>query len=352
MILPLGSRKPKALTAGDSIAVVSPSWGGPYEFPEIYELGLRNIREYLGLKIVEFPTARMHPAELYKSPQARANDINRAFADPEIKGIFATIGGDDSVRILPYLDVNVILNNPKILLGYSDTTTLLTYLNAQGLTTFHGPSIMAGMAQLAEYADEQLPHLRSLLFGEGVHPHSYRSFSHWSEGYPDWKDASLAGQVANKCVSQGGWKVLQGRTLVQGRLWGGCMDVLEMMKSTTFWPAPDFWKGRILFFETSEEGPSPTFVGTWLRNYGMQGIYAQVSALLFGRPRGYSEAQRDELHKTIIAVVAQEFSQEDLPILVDLDFGHTDPQFVIPLGALAEVDSQEGRFRLLESPTV
>lgn len=141
-------KRPQKLKRGDRIAVVSPSWGGPHVFPAIYETGLEAMRSQLELEPVEFPTARMHPDELVQEPELRAADINAAFADESISGIVASIGGDDSVRMLPFLDTERILANPKLLMGYSDTTTLLSYLTSQGLVTFHGPAIMAGIVQI------------------------------------------------------------------------------------------------------------------------------------------------------------------------------------------------------------
>lgn len=93
--------------------------------------------ENLGLTIKEFPSARKDASFLYNNPEFRANDINAAFADPEVKAIISSIGGDDSIRILPYLDKKTIVQNPKIVMGYSDTSTLLTYINQLGLVTFH-----------------------------------------------------------------------------------------------------------------------------------------------------------------------------------------------------------------------
>src|SRR3989344_2021892 len=146
--------KPNRLQPGDTVAVVSPSWGGPSLFPNIYESGISTLKDKLGLKIKEYPTARMNTEELYKNPKIRATDINNAFADTEVKAIFSTIGGEDSVRILPFLDERIILSNPKIIMGYSDTSTLLQNLNRIGLVTFHGPSIMSGFAQAGNLPEE------------------------------------------------------------------------------------------------------------------------------------------------------------------------------------------------------
>lgn len=83
--------RPKKLKQGSRIAIISPSNGLPFLFPDIYELGLKNLRELIGFDIVEMPTARMSPDGLYKNPKLRAEDINNAFADDSIDGIITSI---------------------------------------------------------------------------------------------------------------------------------------------------------------------------------------------------------------------------------------------------------------------
>ena len=128
--------KPKKLEKGDTVGIVSPSWWSPSIFPHVYESWIE-ILKTLNLNIKEFPSARKDAKYLEENPEFRAKDINDAFADPEIKAIIASIGGDDSVRILPYLDIETIKKNPKIIMWYSDTSTLTTYLNQIGLVTFN-----------------------------------------------------------------------------------------------------------------------------------------------------------------------------------------------------------------------
>lgn len=121
-------RRPSSLKPGDKVAIISPSSGMPFLFPWVYKQGLNRIREIFKLVPVEFPTACQSPEYLSRNPQARAEDINAAFADPSIKGIIATIGGNDQIRILPYLDKELISRNPKIFMGYSDCTNLHLFL--------------------------------------------------------------------------------------------------------------------------------------------------------------------------------------------------------------------------------
>lgn len=339
-------KKPKRLTQGDAVAIVSPSWGGPSVFPYIHENGLKVLREW-GLKIKEFPTARMDADFLRVNPKVRAKDINDAFADPEVKAIFTSIGGNDSVRILPFVDKKIIANNPKILMGYSDASTLHVFSNLQGLITFYGPSIMAGFSQMENLPESFKSHVREILF-DPKESYEYKPYGKYCDGYPDWANKENLGKI-NPMKSDGGWHWLQGNTKVQGELFGGCIEVLEMMKATDFWPPRDFWKGKIFFLETSEEKPIIDYIDYALRNYGMLGVFDQVNGFIFSRARDYSDDEKKELEKKIVSIVAQEFGKPDLPIVANFDVGHTDPQLVLPLGVRMEIDCTAKKIRLVES---
>jgi len=340
--------KPNRLNAGDTVAALSPSWGGPARFPKIYELGVRNLEVNFDLQVKEYPTTRADPDLLHNNPKMRAEDLNNAFSDREVAGIISSIGGEDSIRILPYLNREAIRSNPKILMGYSDTTTLLAYCNQLGLVTFHGPSIMAGFSQMESFPATFTSHVREMLF----HPkpsHLYSPFGVWSDGYPDWAEDGNLGKV-NPAHEDNGWRWQQGISLAKGELFGGNLEVLEWLKGTEFWPSRDFWRGKILFLETSEEKPSRAYLRRCLRNYGVQGIFEKITGLIFGRARDYSDEEKKALDENIVAVVAGEFRRRDLPIVTNMDFGHTDPQFILPLGARAEIDCGKRRFQLVEPP--
>ncbi len=337
--------RPPRLRKGDAVAIVSPSWGGPHEYPAVYEHGLSVLREDLGLRPVEMPAAREGQSYLHQHPEARAKDVNDAFADHDANATLASIGGDDSVRILPHLDLDLILDHPKVLMGFSDTTTLLTYLCWNGMVTFYGPSVMAGISQMRNYP-AQREQVKDILF-RGKANYRYRPAAAYSEGYPDWSNEELVGHVGRKRRS-GGWKTLQGESKASGELFGGCVEVLEMMKGTPYWPPRSFWDGKVLFLETSECMPTPDAVKYMLRNYGMQGILNDISALLMGRPRGYDRVGKRKLGAALRQVVADEFSRPDMPIIMDMDFGHTDPQMILPLGVRTEVDPAGPGLRLLE----
>ncbi|NQX68330.1 LD-carboxypeptidase [Paenibacillus alba] len=341
--------KPKRLRPGSKIAILSPSSGLPYLFPDIYELGLKNLQEVMGFEIVEMPCARMSPDDLYRNPQLRANDMNECFQNDEIDGIITSIGGYESIRILPFLDTERMINNPKFIMGFSDATTFLTYLNQLGMVTFYGPSIMAGLAQMKHLPAVYTEHLKAILFANSF-PYTYTPFQKWSNGYQDWSNLETLGECQAFYRNENGWTFLQGSTVEQGHLWGGCIEVLEFMKSTSYWAKESFWNDKVLFFETSEEKPLPMQVGYMLRNYGMQGIFSKVKGVIFGRAKDYTEEENQKLYEIVLNVIQGEFGADQIPIVVDVDFGHTDPKFILPLGCKIELNPHTKEIILLESP--
>ena len=339
--------KPRRLCAGDTVAVLSPSWGGPATFPQVFDAGVAVLQQRFGLRVREYPTTRMPAGVLRGDPRARAADLTEAFADPSVAAIFASIGGDDSARLLPYLEARVIRANPKIFMGFSDTTALLTYCHSLGMVTFNGPSVMAGFAQLANFPMAE-SHVRTMLFDAPVSL-TYGSYPEWVDSYADWSSLDNASRVGSS-RSHDGWHWLNGSGVRTGRLFGGCVEVLEFLKGSRYWPTRSFWDDRILFLETSEDKPTVDQVKYWLFNYGVQGVFTQLSALLIGRARGYTDDEKAALDDMILGVVADEFGARDLTIVTNMDFGHTDPQWILPLGVQASVDCAARSFVLLESP--
>ncbi|MCI4330953.1 MAG: LD-carboxypeptidase [Thermoplasmata archaeon] len=339
--------RPPRLRAGETVAVLSPSWGGPSLFPHVFDRGVSELERRFQIKVREFPSTRADPETLWRNPELRAADVNAAFADPEVRAIVSSIGGDDSCRILPHLDADTIRANPKVLLGFSDTTTLLTFVRSLGMVTFHGPSIMAGFSQASAVPPEFERHLREILF-DAERSHEYVPFGQYSDGYPRWEDPETVGQVSRP-HEDSGWHWVQGAGRARGELWGGCLEVLEFLKGTEYWPRPSFFRGKVLFLEGSEAAPTPVQVKWMLRNYGMQGVFEGIRGLLIGRARGYGEDEKRQLDDAVRSVVAEEFGKPDLPIVTNMDFGHTDPQFPLPLGVRCLIDFGDRRFRLTEA---
>ena len=224
--------KPKKLQPGDRVATVSLSWGGPGTFPQRYAAGKRQLQETFGLEVVETRHALREADWLEAHPQARAEDLMEAFADPGIAGIISTIGGDDSIRLLPFLDLAVIRDNPKVFLGFSDTTVTHLACHKAGLGTFYGPSILAGFGENGGLFPYMVEAVQKTLFRADppglVAPNS----AGWTVEHLDWGVPELQAQRRQLQPSTG-WRWLQGSGVAEGPLLGGCLEVLDWLRGSS-----------------------------------------------------------------------------------------------------------------------
>ena len=326
---------PPALRRGDTVAVVSLSAGLAAVLPHRYAAGKRQLAETFGLTVVDAPNATRDPSWLRDNPQARAADLHWALENPDVRGIVSAIGGDDSVRVVPHLDLDLIAANPKVFTGYSDTTmTHLAYAKA-GVGSFYGMAVFTTAAE-----------------NGGIHPFSTASFSNtvmsasavgelapapeWTEEFLDWNDPALQ-ERRRRFVPTAGWQWVQGEAPVQGRLMGGCLEVLAMAIGTAVWPAAAEFEGAVLHLEISEERPPITQVAHWLRNFAAIGVLERISALLFSRPLEYSLRDTLALYDAVRAELVLA-GRPDLPFVAGLDYGHTSPMGLLPLGRQVRVD--------------
>ncbi|PID15662.1 LD-carboxypeptidase [Sporosarcina sp. P34] len=337
--------KPKKLQRGDRVATVSPSWGGAGE-PEIrwrYEQGVKRLEDLFGLTIVPMPNSLKGADFLYENPKARADDLMAAFSDPDIKGIIANIGGEDSIRLLPYIDFDVIRKNPKVFMGYSDVTISHLFCHKAGISSFYGPAILTDFAENVEMDSYTVEMVNRTLFSNEIIG-EIQPAERWTSERLEWIESNKnKRRTMNKNT---GYELLQGSGTVQGRLIGGCIEVLEFTKGTVIWPGDKYWKDSILFFETSEEKPDPSLIRYWLRNYAAQGILQNVNGMIFAKPQ--DEKYFDEYKEEILTVM-KEYDLEHLPILYNLNFGHTEPKCILPYGALAKIDCVRRTFSIVES---
>ncbi|MFF3941367.1 S66 family peptidase [Streptomyces phaeofaciens] len=343
MITPVYPPKP---SPGDRIAVLSPGAGLPELFPRPHELGLRRLREDFGLEPVEYPTTRRMGA----TPQARADDIHAAFADPDIKAVIASIGGDDQITVLPLLDRELIRAHPKPFFGTSDNTNLLAFLHNTGIVGYHGATVMVQLGRPVAMDRLTADSLRAALFTSG--PYELRPAQHWNDVDRDWADPATF-ETEPETRPGGDWIWRGADRVVEGRSWGGNLEILSwlLMADREIAPDPSAYDGGVLFLETSEELPSATEVYRILRNMGERGLLGRFPALLMGRAKTWSfdhphtpqEAARyaDEQRAAVERALAQ-YAPDTLAVF-DVDFGHTDPQLVIPYGGTVRVDGPARR---------
>ncbi len=332
--------KLEKLQKGDKVAVLSPSFAAPALYPHVFELGLERIREVFGLQPVEYPTTR----KLGASADERAIDLVAAFENPEIKGVIATIGGDDQVTYIHTLAHNVFVENPKPFLGYSDNSHFCNFLFQQGIPSYYGACVMTQFAMQQSMDEYTIQHIRHALFDSGEYEIS--ASRDYNEIGIDWSDPSLL-NTRREYEKNTGWVWDQGRS-GEGLLWGGCLESIdEMLRNNIQIPRLEDFEGIVLFLETSEEIPSHAYVRRVLRALGQRGILGRIQGVLMGRPKAWEFDKR--LNKEERDVYVREQRQcvidtvrvynNGVSIVQNLNFGHTDPQIPMPYGGKVRIDS-------------
>lgn len=324
------------------MAVISPSNGLPGIFPHPYELGLKRLEDVFGLKPKEYPTTRIMGAPL----KDRARDIIEAFADPENKAVFTSIGGEDQIQLIKYLDPQVFLDNPKPFFGYSDNTHLHNFLWGLGIPSYYGCAVMTNLGMNVEMFPMTIESLNKALFTGG--DYTVEPSSEYNDIGLDWsKKANLEKRRVMEPNEGLFW---DGSGLVEGRLWGGCVEAL-LFQSTVgkYLPADEDLDGVILFLETAEDIPEAWLPSYLIRGFGERGWFDRIKAVLVGRPKAwefdkpndadkkaqYRKEQRDEILRSV-----RQYNKT-IPVVQNLDFGHTDPQIILPNGGMVRVDTDE-----------
>ena len=228
--------KPRKLQPGDTVAVVSLSWGGPGTFPHRYQAGKQQLETEFGVNVVEMPHALADPGWVARNPQARAADLMAAFADPSIKAIISSIGGEDSIRTLPFIDLDVIRANPKDfhgLFGHDDHPFRL--FQGRRESPFMGRRSWLVLAKMAgcsptwsiRCAVHSFPASRSARFSP-IMTAGQLSIS---------IGATPANQSRKRALQPcTGWRWLQGSGVHRGHLIGGCIEVLDWLRGTNTGP--------------------------------------------------------------------------------------------------------------------
>lgn len=348
--------KPHKLNPGDLIATVSLSCDLAGRIPGRYKHGKKQFEDTFGVRIVEMPNSLR--TDLYDNPQLRLDDMMMAFKNPEIKAILTNIGGDETIRLLRYMTdehFEIIRNNPKIFLGMSDTTANHFMCMKAGISSFYSPCTMFGFGENCGIMDITVQNVKKTLFSAAPIGQLPESKEYIVE-LVYWDDKN---DIMRKRIPTDGNHFIQGTKTVRGRLIGGCMELLTMMNNTSIWPSLDEFEDTILFIETSEEMPTPDQFSYVLRNLGAMGVLERIKGILFGRPGGEFTVEEKEAQEQWLAQypkfdekllkVCKEYGRSDMPIVTNMDFGHTVPQIILPYGALTEIDPINKKVSILES---
>lgn len=306
--------KPARVRPGDRVGLVSPATAAFETEPTKIWI---DALESMGLEVILGDNYYARHGYFAGEDEARASDINAFFAEPSIKMIFAR-GGWGSPRLLPLLDYDMIRANPKVLLGYSDATALITAVHVKtGLVTFHGPS------PLNVFSAE---HFRRVVMN--------------GEAYllenPTFLTENTLVQTENRIQT-----ITSGKA--SGRVLGGNLSLLTAVMGSGYLPE---WQDSILFIEDIDEAVYR--VDRMMTELSLAGVLDQISGFVFGRctecgPAGGFGSL------TMEQVIAEHIRPRGIPAFSGTMIGHIDEQFTIPLGIDVEIDADKGTIELLEA---
>ncbi len=308
--------KPKRLSPGDTVALVSPSGATATRFDAMI---VKENMEALGFKVKPGPHLLDRYGYLGGRDADRAADLMAAFADPDVAGIVAMKGGWGCARILPFLDYDVIRKNPKVLVGYSDITALLLGLHAKtGLVTFHGP------IGLDPWNAFTVDFFRKIIME--AEPATLRN--------PEEVGDHLT-QLENRVQT-----IIPGSAT--GILRGGNLSIISSLIGTDFVPG---WGDAIVFVEDINE--EIYRVDRMMTHLALAGVLRQAKAFIFGRctdcdpDKGYGSL-------TLEQVLDDHVKPLGIPAWYGANFGHLPMKFTMPVGVAARVDAARGTIELLE----
>jgi muramoyltetrapeptide carboxypeptidase LdcA involved in peptidoglycan recycling len=319
----------KKLKKGDSVRVISPasSLASDWISAELKAIASNNFKQ-LGLKLSFSENVNEIDDFGSSSIQSRVNDIHQAFLDKSIQMIITTYGGFNANQLLKYLDYDLIRNNPKILCGHSDINVLSNAIFAKtGLVGYSGPHFTSFGNKLGfDFTQE---YFQQCFFSEEV-IEVYASKKHSDD---DWAlDQNNRTFLTNKghCIINEGY--------AEGVIIGGNLCTLNLLQGTEYMPT---LKNSILFLEDDYE-VHPGTVDRDLQSLIHLDDFKEVKAIVFGRFQNQTNMTDSLLNQ----IVKSKSELDHIPIISNVDFGHTTPLISYPIGGKAQLNVSNGKISL------
>lgn len=311
---------PNKLSPGDEIRIISPARSLAIIDSSVRKIAKERL-EALGLKVTFSKFCEERDIFDSSSVQSRLFDLHEAFLDKNVKGILTTIGGYNSIQLIEGIQYEVIKDNPKILCGYSDITTLQNAIFAKtGLVTYSGPHFSTfGCLKGLDYVIE---YFKKFLFDDSevdIKPSLTWSDDEW---YLD--------QHNRQFIKNEGYILIQEGSAT-GTIIGGNIGSFALLQGTEYLP---YFKDTILFLEDNY----PMTIGDLdrqLQSLVLQKGFIHVRGIVFGRFQVKSKIEFDQLK----AIIVSKAALSKLPVVANVDFGHTLPICTFPIGGTVSVHS-------------
>lgn len=264
-----------------------------------------------------------------------------AFENKNVNAVIANVGGNDSIKVIPYIDEKCIKNNHKIFVGFSDVINLHILCYKCGLSTFYGDNLLYPIAEAQGWNEYSKYWFEKTLFSSepiGNIPPA----KEWTFEHTDYIDQ----HYVRKYYANSDYELIQGQKNVQGHLFGGNMGLMDLVGTKLKLTCEDL-EGKILFIEDIQEFYTPDKLGNFFDWLGKINALQKLSGIILGKAN--ENTNFIEQKERIIKIVAEKYGQSDLPILYGLNFGHSSPICTIPYGASAEINVNDTSFSILES---
>lgn len=314
---------PPRLQPGDEVRVISPSRSMAIIKDKQIELA-RNRLEALGFHVTFGKHVHTHDEFFSTSIEERIEDLHDAFLDPNVKGVFTAIGGYNANQLLKYIDFNIIKNNPKVFIGYSDITALnLSIYQKTGLITYSGPQFSTfGMKHGLEYTMNSFIEAITNDAPYEIAPSEFWSDDPW---YLDQENRTFHEQKEYLILQEGSG---------EGTIMGGNLCTMNLLQGTEFMPS---LKGSVLFIEDDDESHALSFDRDLQSVLHLPGA-EDIKAILIGRFQKDSQVTEEALKK----IISSKREISHIPVIANVNFGHVSPIATLPIGGKATIEAGQG----------
>lgn len=331
--------KAEPMTNPATIGVFSSSSPISATVPVRYERGIQYL-ENKGFRVVNGSLYQKQDAYRSGSIQDRAAEFNALLYRDDVQILMASIGGNNTNSILPYIDYGYLKEHPKIIVGYSDTTALLLAIYAQtGLVTFYGPAVASSFGEFPPYVNWTYERFAEMITASVTIPYVFQVPEMWTDEFINWaeQDKSKQGRPNQwTCVRPG---------VCRGRLIGGNLNTMEGIFGTAYMPV--IREGDILFVEDSLKDAS-----TIERSFSLlklAGVFEKIGGIILGKHELFDgNGTGRKPHDILLEVLGD----RDIPILAEFDCCHTHPMLTLPIGCEVELNANAKTVTLLEKPLI
>jgi len=321
---------PEKLKPGDRVRIIAPARSMAIISKELTEIANRRFAD-LGLELSFGNHVMKKNDSLSSSIESRVQDIHDAFCDKKIKAVITVVGGFNSNQLLKYLDWQLIKENPKIFCGYSDITALSNaFFKKTGLVTYYGPHYSSFGQKL--YFDYTFEYFKKCVMENN--PFEISPSDNWTDDY--W----YVDQDKRELIKNEGWQVInEGRS--GGTILGGNLCTFNLLQGTEYFPEA----GKVILFIEDDKFGGESTDEEFDRN--LQSLihmpqFESVDGIMIGRFQKASKMTPDKISK----IIKSKKELNNMPVVVDADFGHTDPKFTFPIGGEAILSADNGKIKL------